>query len=83
MTAPLLDLDVPAVKTPTCSEGHGPMMLRTGPQSPESAWCGTWHDCTYIGPGKRCWNSHLTASPELRAFLAEQAARSTGARGDR
>lgn len=56
---------------PQCS-AHGTMALRPlDRQTAEQRWCGVWYDCG----AHRCWSSALLPSPELRAQLAEQAAR--------
>lgn len=53
-------------QTPEC---HGqPMTLRI-PLTPEQEWEGDWWDCA----DPACTGSRLLPSPELAAFLAEQA----------
>lgn len=58
---------------PRCKQ-HGEMVLRPlAIQTPEQRFCGVWYDCP------RCYSTHLYASPELEAQLAEQRAESTSA----
>ncbi|MBQ1048478.1 DUF45 domain-containing protein [Micromonospora sp. C51] len=59
----------PSPQAQACPNGHGPMALRRGPQTPEQRACGTWYDCA------QCKSSLLVPSPELRDQLDAQAAK--------
>lgn len=57
--------DTPQI--PECRH-HGPMTERTGAQTPEQRFTGTWWECT----DPTCRNAHLAPSPELLAQLETQ-----------
>jgi hypothetical protein len=64
---------------PRCIKHGTPMsLIPPGRQDQIARWCGVWYECTH--PFPRCGNTTLFQSVELRAQLAEQAARVAAAK---